>query len=133
MAVPEITKYAASTLATLTLPAYSVMEVSQQDAVDEFTSPARLSQFLYYSAFLEKRWNISIPALTSAQVTSLHTFWTTQKGRAIPFKWTNYVDATLYYVRFDSKTLSFEAIAPGYWSCSFVLRQAHTLEVDVTI
>ena len=132
MAVPAITKYPASTLAVISLPPHSVLEVSQQDTVDEFTSPARLSQFLYYSAFLEKRWNISVPALTSAQVTTLHTFWITQKGRAIPFKWTNYVDSTLYYVRFDMEALTFEAIAPGYWSCSLVLRQAHTLEVDVT-
>ncbi len=129
MAVPAITKYPASTLAVISLPPHSVLEVSQQDTVDEFTSPARLSQFLHYDAFLEKRFAIQIPALTAAQVTTLQAHWVDVKGRAIPFKWANPADSATYYVRFDSSKLSFEQIAPAYWSCSFTLRQAHTLEV----
>jgi hypothetical protein len=106
-----------------------VVEVTQEDSVEEFTSPSRLSQFLHYDAFLEKRFSIQVPALTSAQVTTLQTHWVAVQGRAIPFKWVNPADSTTYYVRFDSAKLAFEQIAPAYWSCSFVLRQAHTLEV----
>lgn len=129
MAVPAITQYLSTSLSTISLPAHSVMEVSQEDSIEEFTSPSRLSQFLYYDAFLEKRFFLQIPALTAAQVTTLQAHWVAVKGRAIPFKWVNPADSTTYYVRFDSSKLTFEQIAPAYWSCSFVLRQAHTLEV----
>ncbi len=129
MAIPAITQYLSTSLSTISLPAHSVVEVSQEDSVEEFTSPSRLSQFLYYDAFLEKRFSIQIPAMTSTEVTTLQSHWVTVKGRAIPFKWANPADSTTYYVRFDSSKLTFEQIAPAYWSCSFVLRQAHTLEV----
>lgn len=129
MAIPAITSYVSTSLTTISLPAHSVVEVGQEDAIEEFTSPSRLSQFLHYDAFLEKRFSIQIPALTAAQVTTLQSHWVTVQGRAIPFKWVNPADSTTYYVRFDSPRLTFKQIAPAYWSCSFVLRQAHTLEV----
>ena len=129
MAVPAITSYVSTSLQTISLPHHSVMEVYQEDAVEEFTSPSRLSQYLYYDAFLGKTFNIQIPVLNATEVETLRSFWMLKEGRAIPFKWLNYVDNTIYYVRFASSKLTFEAIAPGYWSCSFSLTQAHPLEV----
>jgi len=129
MAVPAITSYVSTTLSTISLPPCSVMEVSQEDSVEEFTSPSRLSQFIYYSAFLGKNYKIEVPSLTETQLGTLRTFWETHKGRVIPFKWINPVDDVTYYVRFSSSNLTFERIAKYNWSCSFTLSQAHPLEV----
>jgi len=129
MAVPAITAYLSTSLPTISLPPHSVVEVSQDDSVEEFTSPSRLSQYLYYDAFLGRTFNIQVPALTANQVDTLRSFWVLRKGRTIPFKWLNPADNTIYYVRFAMASLTFEQITHYYWSCTLSLKQAHPLEI----
>lgn len=125
----EITKYLSTELNPLSLPPFSVMRIDLEDNVTEFRSPSRLSQFLFYDSFFERRWAISVPAMTSAEKTTLETFWKNQQGRAIPFSWAD-DEENGYFVRFDSQ-LSFQAIKKGYWSVSFQLREAHPMEIDI--
>lgn len=131
MTVPAITKYLSTALNTISIPSHSVLDVSQEDIAEEFTSPSRLSQWLYVDAALLKTWSVTVPAVTDAEKATLQSFWEGQKGRVIPFIWTNYFDSQTYYVRFASSALRFEGIAHGYWSCSFQLSEAHPLEIEV--
>lgn len=131
MTVPAITKYASSALAVISLPPHSTPSESLEDNAVEFTSPAKLSQWLYVDAFIAKTWTITVPCLTDAQKATLITFWKARKGRVIPFKWTHVPSNTLHYVRFGGASLSFATITRGYWSCSFELVEAHTLEINI--
>ena len=132
MTIPTIAKYAEASLNTISLPPHSVGETSQEDCAIEFTSPSRLSQWLYVDAELLRTWSVVVPFVTEAEKATLHTFWTTQKGRVIPFKWVNYFDNTTYFVRFASGTMRFENVAHGYYSSSFTLSEAHPLEIELT-
>lgn len=127
----EITKYLSTELNTLTLPDYSVMEVSIEDNVTEFRSSSRLSQFLHQDVFYERTWAVSIPNLTTAEMTSLDTFFKNQNGRAVPFKWTVNSSNENVFARFDGARLSFKQIKAGHWECAFTLREAHPLEIEI--
>ena len=132
MTVPAITKYNAAELATISIPSYSVLEVSQEDIAVEFTSPSRLSQWLYVDAFLGNLWSLTIHAMTGTEVTTMKTFWENHKGRVIPFKWVNPTDGSTYYVRFSSSSLLFQRVSKTHWSCSFLISEAHPLEIEVS-
>ena len=131
MTVPAITKYQSTALNTISLPSHSVLDVSQEDCAEEFSSPSRLSQWLFVDAALIKTWSVTVPAVTDAEKSTLQSFWETQKGRVIPFIWVNQFDSATYYVRFASSALRFEGVAHGYWSVSFALSEAHPLEIEV--
>ena len=132
MTVPVITKYNAAELATISLPSYSILEISLEDTAVEFTSPSRLSQWLYVDAFLENSWSLTIHAMTGTEVTTLKTFWENHKGRVIPFKWVNPTDGSTNYVRFSSSSLLFQRISKTHWSCSILISEVHPLEIEVS-
>lgn len=132
MAVPQITAYPEASLKTISLPPHSVLEVSQEDAVVEFQSLARLKQYVYYDAFLERRYTIQVPALTSSEVSTLKTFWSNRKGRVEPFKWKNPSDNTTYFVRFAMQSLTFEQITHTHWRCELMFTEAHPLEIELS-
>lgn len=132
MTVPAITKYLSTALNTISLPSHSVLDVSQEDCAEEFTSPSRLSQWLYVDAFLGNSWSLTIHAMTGTEVTALKTFWENHKGRVIPFKWVNPTDGTTYFVRFNSSSLLFQRVSKTHWSCSILISEAHPLEIEVS-
>ena len=121
MTVPAITKYNAAELATISIPSYSVLEVSQEDIAVEFTSPSRLSQWLYVDAFLGNSWSLTIHAMTGTEVTTMKTFWESHKGRVIPFKWVNPTDGSTYYVRFSSSSLLFQRVSKTHTGAAHFL------------
>ena len=134
MAVPSLTPYPASSLATLTTRTSSVMQMSSSDNVTEFAVQSGLTQYVWYSAYAKKVWSVTIPDLTLSERDMLRSFWLDRYGRAVPFKWINKSEqwpaGVLYYVRFGTKEISFGRISPTHWNCTMVLQEAHPLEID---
>ena len=131
MTVPAITKYASSALTTISLPPHSTPNEALEDNAIEFSSPSNLSQWLYIDAFMGRLWSITVPCLTTTQKETLVTFWKARKGRVIPFKWVHPTTGITHYVRFSSTGLSFDRITGDFFTCSFTLSEAHTLEINI--
>lgn len=73
-----------------------------------------------------KRWRISYPLMTDADLATLENFFVSVQGRWISFSFTDPITGTPYsHVRFDDDILSIRYLAPNQSSVEVVLKQTY--------
>lgn len=132
MAIPQLTKYAASTLPSLNmvLSEFSALTHEASRSQSRFESRSGLTQVSEASQYTRNRWKISGFLLSNSDKTAFEDFWEGRRCSCLPFKWTDDVSGDLHFVRFAESKVLFQRLSVSAWAIEFDIVEAHPLEID---